>query len=95
MAKLHVTTSPFLSPILIPVEGVHWVRHYAAAQLMNMHVEVFGDYATQNSIPKFYDGERVLFLVDHRESGEGGKFHLQNRFGKEPFPGWKKGLICP
>lgn len=95
MAKLHVTTSPFLSPLMSPVDGVYWVRHYAAANLMNMHVEVFRHYVSQNPVPHFYDGERILYLVDHRDSGNGGKFVSTNRFGTSPFPGWKRGLICP
>jgi len=97
MSKLHITTSPFLSPIMTLAEDVHWVRIYAAEKLLGMDRMQFCAYIDKFNIPRFYDGERMLYLVDHRQGdeGEGGKYCSTNVYGKPTFPGWRGHMTSP
>ena len=97
MPKLHITTSPFLSPIMTLAKDVHWVRIYAAEKLLGMDRMQFCAYVKRFRVPYFYDGERELYLVDHRQGdeGEGGKYYSTNSMGKPTFPGWKGHMITP
>lgn len=94
MPKLHISSSPFLSPIMTLVDDVHWVRPYAAQKLMGGHTIPFGT-GKMPPVPVFWDGDHLLFLVDHRSDGEGGKFTGKNRLGQDRFPCWQRGLIWP
>ena len=75
MPKLHIARSEFYDPILNLPEGVHLLAPYAIRPL----VGCLEDRITANSIPRLWDGERWLTLVDHREGpyGFGGKYELK------------------
>jgi hypothetical protein len=93
MPKLHIARSEFYDPILNLPDGVHLLAPYAIRPL----VGCLEDRITANSIPRLWDGERWLTLVDHREGphGFGGKYFTKNRRGEDPFPAWKGYFICP
>ena len=93
MPKLHIARSEFFDPILNLPEGVHLVAPYAIRPL----VGAMADRLIWRSIPRLWDGERTLTLVDYREGphGLGGKYLSKNRRGDEPFPDWKGYFMCP
>jgi hypothetical protein len=77
-------------------KDVHFVRAYAAQQLMGLlNPTDFYAYIDKYPIPSIFDGERTLYLVDHRREhhGVGGKFCANNSRGIIRFPGWKKHMI--
>ena len=93
MRKLHIARSEFFDPILNLPEGVHLLAPYAIRPLIGS----VADRLEYRSIPRLWDGERLLTLVDHREEsyGFGGKYYTKNRGGVDPFPDWKGYFICP
>lgn len=93
MRKLHLARSDFFDPILNLPDGVHLLAPYAIRPLVGS----VADRLSLTSVPRFWDGERWLTLVDYREEGfgSGGKYFTTNRRGNDPFPDWKGYFICP
>ncbi len=93
MRKLHIARSDFFDPILNLPDGVHLLAPYAIRPLVGS----LADRLKYSSIPRLWDGERLLTLVDHREGpyGLGGKYYTRNRRGDDPFPDWKGYFTCP
>lgn len=93
MPKLHIASSDFFDDILNLPEGIHLLAPYAFRPLVGS----LADRVTMTSVPRLWDGDRWLTLVDHREGpyGHGGKYVTTNRYGRERFPGWKGNFVCP